>query len=270
MAGAIAAVAATTVNETNRYAYGANVGWIDFRGDVNNGARIGEFYCAGYVYSANVGWISLGSGSPANGYAYANTSAADFGLNTDAEGNLRGCAYGANIGWITFERLGGARVNRRTGQLSGWVYSANCGWISLSNALAKVSTDSLWPGPLTADGLPIPWIHYYFGEFRIRAADDSDKDGANNLMEYRAGTDPGDRADVLKIIGIEPAGPAIRLTWNSNPAKDYIIESATAPDGVWSNALAERIIPTSNTTTCEVPAGSGDVRFYRIQAINPF
>jgi hypothetical protein len=36
------ATAATTINTTNKLAYGANLGWVDWRGDTNNGAGIGE------------------------------------------------------------------------------------------------------------------------------------------------------------------------------------------------------------------------------------
>jgi hypothetical protein len=58
--------AATTIDSANHFAYGANIGWIESRGDTNNGAVIGEYVCSGYLYSANVGWINLGNGSPAN------------------------------------------------------------------------------------------------------------------------------------------------------------------------------------------------------------
>jgi len=141
--------AATTISAANRYAYGANLGWIDWRGNTNNGAVIGQggaqsgqSFCSGYVYSANVGWISLGSGAPANGSAYANNSAADYGVNMDRSGNLSGYAYGANIGWIAFESTGAPAVNLTTGNFTGHAYSANCGWISLSNAVAFVQTDA--------------------------------------------------------------------------------------------------------------------------------
>ena len=56
--------AATTINATSRFAYGANIGWMDWRGDVASGAVIGEFICTGDLYAANVGWIRLGSGAP--------------------------------------------------------------------------------------------------------------------------------------------------------------------------------------------------------------
>ena len=136
--------AATTIDPVNRYAYGANLGWMDWcAATPTNGAVIGEYVCSGYIYSANVGWINLGSGSPANGIQYQNNSATDFGVNQDGLGNLRGYAYGANIGWINFENTGAPKINLITGQMSGYVWSANCGWISLSNAVAYVQTDTI-------------------------------------------------------------------------------------------------------------------------------
>src|SRR6267143_3685374 len=87
--------AATTINSANHFACGANIGWIDCRGDAANGAVIGEFVCSGYIYAANVGWIHLGTGTPANGIRYQNNSATDYGVNHDGLGNLSGYAYGA-------------------------------------------------------------------------------------------------------------------------------------------------------------------------------
>jgi hypothetical protein len=128
--------ASTTVDAVNNDAYGANIGWMDWRGDTNNGAVVGLNVCSGYIYSANVGWINLGDGTPVNGLAYLNNSATDFGVNRDAQGNLLGYAYGANIGWISFETNGGPKLDLLTGKFSGYAYAANCGWISLSNASA--------------------------------------------------------------------------------------------------------------------------------------
>jgi len=87
-----AAWAATTINPVNKYAYGANLGWMDWRGDTNSGAVIGEYVCSGYIYAANVGWINLGGGAPTNGIQYQNLAASDFGVNHDGLGNLRGFA----------------------------------------------------------------------------------------------------------------------------------------------------------------------------------
>ena len=112
----------SSINEANKYAYGANVGWINARGDITNGAVIGEFVCSSYLYGANIGWIHLGDGSPTNGVRYGNTSADDYGVNHDGLGNLSGYACGANVGWIVFEtNYGKPKVNLLTGNMDGYV-----------------------------------------------------------------------------------------------------------------------------------------------------
>ncbi len=138
--------AGTTIDAVNRYAWGANLGWMDWTGgtgETATGAVIGEYVCSGYIYSANVGWINLGSGFPADQIQYQNNSATDFGVNHDGFGNLSGYAYGANIGWVNFETNGAPKLNLLTGQFSGYAWSANCGWISLSNSVAYVQTDAI-------------------------------------------------------------------------------------------------------------------------------
>src|SRR3954469_11498951 len=73
--GAATASAQSTINSSNRFAYGANIGWVDGRADGTNGMVIGEYVCSGYIYAADVGWIKVGSGVPANGIQYQNNSA---------------------------------------------------------------------------------------------------------------------------------------------------------------------------------------------------
>src|SRR6516164_1154548 len=191
--------AGTTIDASNKYAYGANIGWTDWRGDTNNGAVIGAYVCSGYIYTANVGWINLGSGSPTNGIYYQNLSGNDFGVNQDGLGNLRGYAYGANIGWINFENNGAAKVDLKNGRMTGYAYSANCGWISLSNAQAYVQTDSIAPGARGTNGLPIAWLLTYFGTTNVNPNADADGDGMSNLQEYLAGTNPTNPSDRLAI-----------------------------------------------------------------------
>src|SRR5688572_15053062 len=115
----------TTIDTVNRYAWGANVGFTDWRPSMADGVNIGPNFCAGFIYAANVGWIKMGTGIPADGLSYSNTSAHDFGVNSSAgapgEKNLRGFAYGANIGWVNFEGAGNPRVVLSTGRLRGFV-----------------------------------------------------------------------------------------------------------------------------------------------------
>jgi len=146
--GTVRGFAATTVDGTDKYSYGANIGWVDWQGDVTNGAVLAYGVASGYIYSANVGWISLGDGTPASGLEYSNASATDFGVNVDAKTDtnsflLSGYAYSANAGWISFNSADpGTRpkIDKTTGVMSGYAYGANIGWISLDTTVSQVKS----------------------------------------------------------------------------------------------------------------------------------
>lgn len=265
------ASAATTIDAGNKYAYASNLGWVNWRGNTNNGAIIGEYVCSGYIYSANVGWINLGSGSPANQIQYQNNSATDFGVNHDGLGNLSGYAYGANIGWIQFEQTyGQPRVDLFTGKLSGSVYSANCGWISLSNAFAFVRTTNIQKAPLAPDGLPVGWLLQNFGTTNVSANADDDDDGASNEQEYLAGTDPNSAKSVLQITSFTRGTPTpayTTLQWKSVNTRYYVVqERSSLTSGAWMDYSSLPIAGWNN-------AGFDDYdntnKFFRVRAYRP-
>ena len=266
--------AATTIDSVNRYAYGANLGWMDWVADTNNGAVIGAYVCSGNIYSANVGWINLGNGSPTNGIRYQNLSAGDFGVNNDGLGNLSGYAWGANIGWITFEQTyGQPKINLLTGQMNGCVWSANCGWISLSNAVAYVQTDTISPGALASDGLPIAWLLTYFGTTNVNANADPDGDGMSNQQEYLAGTDPTNPNSNLRITAesFSSGGTSASLTWSSVMTRFYYIQKTPGLGSpVWTDGGLGLVSPSiGSTTTAGFADTNAPVRFYRVEAVLP-
>ena len=267
------AVAGTTIDAANRYAYAANLGWLDGVADTNNGAVIGEYVCSGYLYAANVGWINLGSGSPTNGIYYQNLSASDFGVNQDGLGNLRGYAYGANIGWVNFENTGAAKVDLKTGNFSGYVWSANCGWISLSNSVALVQTDSIQKGARAPNGLPIAWLLQNFGTTNVNANADPDGDGMSNLQEYLAGTNPNDANSDLEITAFSttPGGTTANVTWESVPTRLYYVQKN--PDLTttnWTDSGMGLISPSGGSMTMAgVMDTNAPIRFYRVLAVRP-
>ena len=260
----------TTIDATNHLAFGANIGWVDWRGDTNNGAVIGEYVCSGYIYSANVGWINLGSGSPANQIQYQNNSATDWGVNQDGLGNLRGYAWGANIGWINFENTGAPMVDLLTGELRGYAYSANCGWISLSNTVAHVQTDSIQSAPLAPNGLPIAWLLQNFGTTNVDANADPDLDGQTTAQEYLAGTDPKDSASVFKITDFTrdiPSPTYSTLLWNAVNTRYYVVqESSSLAPGTWQDYIN---IPTPGWNNVGFNDFNSTNDFFRVRAYRP-
>jgi hypothetical protein len=269
----IASLGATTINPVNKFAYGANIGWMDWRGDTNSGAVIGEYVCSGYIYAANVGWINLGSGAPANGIQYQNNSATDYGVNQDGLGNLRGFAYGANIGWINFENNGAPKLDLKTGRLSGSIYSANCGWISLSNAFAFVQT-VIAPGADTdGDGIVDAWERQRFGNLTTaNASSDADNDGQSDLQEYLADTNPNDGNDNLRITAqsFSSGGTTAVLTWKSAPTRCYFIQkNLDLNTSLWLDSGLGIIAPDGTLTMRMFADTAEPMRFYRVQAVKP-
>lgn len=266
------ALAATTINPTNHFGYGANIGWMDFAADTNSGAVIGEFICSGWIYSANVGWISLGNGSPTNGIRYQNISPNDFGVNHDGQGNLRGLAYGANIGWINFESNGAARVDLFSGSITGHVYSANAGWIGLRNAFVNVRTDAIARGTDSdGDGIPDAWERLNFGNLTAaNATSDFDGDGRSDLSEYGADTDPKDTNSLLRITTFQrgiPGDPTrVLLGWNAQPTRFYGIEYTRALGGTAFSNLVSFSSPGTGFVGLNDFAGTN---FYRLRAFRP-
>lgn len=278
--------ATSSINTTNHYAWGANIGWTEWRPSAADGVVIGEYVCSGYIYAANVGWINLGSGTPVNNIQYQNNSATDFGVNYTIDptqpgvGILRGFAYGANIGWINFEALGNPRISLFTGTLSGYAYSANCGWINFNdtvNNFGKVQTDYLAPGVDTdGDGIADAFEYQYFGNLTTaNATSDADHDGISDKEEYLDGTSPIISTDRLRITAFatNPSGTSSPITWTSNTARLYVIDTKADLLAInWSQdpTFGLPFAPDSGTLTTRIAsAASASKRFYRVRAIRP-
>ncbi len=280
------AAGGTTIDSSNRYAYGANIGWVSFRWDTGSpgqGATIGQFVCSGYIHGANVGWIDLGDGSPADGIAYSNASAGDFGVNHDGQGNLSGFAYGANIAWIKFDPAisDPPRINLKTGKLGGFVYSANCGWIDLgSNGTHFVQSNTIEPCPDSdADMIADAWELQQAATAglspvltHLAKTTDADGDGQGDLEEYIADSNPFDDSDFFKVLNLHVTKlPADNVTiqWTSSPRRLYTIGSNTdlGPFTVNLNDLAPA--PGASTSATFTDLLQPPRKFWRVGAKLP-
>ncbi len=114
-------------NEQMQYAYGENIGWLNFKPNQGPGVQVSSTNIQGYVWAENIGWINL---SPLN---FA-------GVVNDGEGNLSGYAWGENVGWINFDphyMLEPKNNPYRVwidddGNFGGWAWGENIGWINFS------------------------------------------------------------------------------------------------------------------------------------------
>jgi Tol biopolymer transport system component len=93
------------------------------------------------------------------------------------------------------------------------------------------------------DGIPDWWMMKYFGHTTGRAddhslaSDDADGDGASNLQEYLAGTDPTNPNSVFRLSAAAPANSTISLSWPAVPGKSYQVQYTTnLDDPVWLTA----------------------------------
>jgi len=278
--------AATTIDATDAYAYGANIGWINMRGDVANGVVVGEFICSGAIYAANCGWISRGNGVPANGIRYQNLAAGDFGVNTQdytssggtVEAKLRGYAYGANIGWVNFEATGDPRVDLGTGQFKGYAYGANVGWIALDGMGVTVKTTTLVAGADTdGDAMADAWERFYAGNLTtMTGLTDSDGDGVLDKLEYAGDTDPFNVGDALRITSfVAPRQLVVGdpfmtdLTWTSKPSRRYTIELVDELTASWMPHVSGIAPGSGATTTVSFEDSAGTKRFYRLRVKLP-
>jgi Bacterial TSP3 repeat len=264
-----AARAQTSVSPANRYAYGANTGWIDARGgDGTFGMKAGPCVLKGFLYSANCGWINLGDGDPDNGSQYSNTTGQDCGVNRLPDGRLRGLAWGAAIGWINFETTGNPRIDPLSGLVTGYAWSAGTGWISLDTPqtdLKVISQDS------DGDTIPDVWETLYAPNLTVLGqTKDTDGDGLTDSAEYAAGTNPTDRTEYLRITSLNylPGNNAGTLRWTAVQNRSYRVEQSTDLQS-WQT-LATRVYAIDGATTAasSVPK-TGPQRFFRVIALKP-
>jgi Tol biopolymer transport system component len=117
-----------------------------------------------------------------------------------------------------------------------------------------------------ADGLDDDWEMAYFSTLDRDGTGDFDGDGATDLAEFRAGTDPTNAGSVLRVLNVTSLpGGAKTVLWAAEPGRRYRVQfKRRVTEVVWSE-LGDPVTATSTTGAKQDPDAVADPgRFYRV------
>ncbi len=142
---------AGNIDAANKYAWGTNIGWLNFSPSHGGGVTVYDDHLEGYVWAENIGWIRLGTFTAGTAHTYANgASAADYGVNNNGSGTLSGYGWSTNAGWVNFSPTHGGVTIDSSGNSNGYAWGENVGWIHFQNASPAYKVVTTWTSTATS------------------------------------------------------------------------------------------------------------------------
>lgn len=169
----------------------------------------------------------------------------------------------------------------------GWAVAADGGGASLQRILPNVTGEEArnfaarppTPGVFGADapnadtdgdGMPDGWetLHCLDPNAAADALADADGDGATNLQEFRAGTDPWDPADVFRCrLTVRPGG-VLELVFRAKAGKAYRVERSPNLNATsWQTAAEVSATATDHEVTWTESGSASSGIFYRVRLL---
>ncbi len=147
-------------------------------------------------------------------------------------------------------------------------YAGNVGPYAESNPIQIPASDS------DGNALPDWWETRYFGQLGVDPAADPDHDGATNLAEYEADTNPRDPADVLRVlscrVGDDGTNRVATISWTSKAGRFYrLLQSEGLAPANWQQSSLGPIQPDGPVTTRQFPASHAAGQFFCVAVVRP-
>ena len=143
----------------------------------------------------------------------------------------------------------------------------------IANALNGDGTDigAFELQPATTDFAT--WQLQYFGCTNCpqsAPSADPDGDGANNMAEFLAGTNPRNSASVFRVLSVTPQGNDLLVTWQTAGGHTNVLQSSgSLANGSFSDISPAIVIPgTGDATNSYLETGAalnGSNSFYRVR-----
>jgi hypothetical protein len=152
------------------------------------------------------------------------------------------------------------------------------GWFAVNNLGS--GQHAVW---LVAESAPTRaslygnWAQAWFGTNNSNAAlagetADPDGDGASNLAEFVAGTDPLDARSCFKVsgLGVTNAPASVSVTLAGAAGRAYVLErSQSLASGAWNGVASNSTLPAAGQVQLQDSQPPSDQSFYRVKVSNP-
>jgi hypothetical protein len=117
------------------------------------------------------------------------------------------------------------------------------------------------------DGMPNSWEneHELDPNSPHDAQHDTDEDGASNLHEYRAGTDPNDATSAFALTRISREGSGVRLRFHGVQGRAYFIEArGSMTQGSWQSVSNFTVVSATGEKQVLIPGMTNALQFFRM------